>query len=418
MPTQPYTDTSLSGRDKLNPIRGLLIEDSATYAEFFALSLRRISNDAYTFAHATTMAEGERLLAENTFDVVVSDLGLPDAQGLETARRTLEAAGDTPVVLLTALRDEAVALQAVELGAEDYIPKGSDAALVYRSLGYAIARKYNRQQLQRMREQAAAAKVAHREAEAKAAMYEDLRVAQAAADAARAEKEEFMASLTHELRTPLHGIISFARLGATQHGVADRQRLGDFFRQIEASGQLLLSLVTDLLDLSKLESGHGELRLRWTSLGKHLEETSSEFYPILIEKNVTLEVQEGAADRCRFDVRLMKQVIRNLLSNALKFSSKGSVIRAGVECEGDVARLWVADQGPGIPDDELDTVFNKFCQSSTTPSEITGTGLGLTICREIVRAHQGRIWAENRVGGGSVFYVEIPAQAEPVPSGC
>jgi len=393
---------------------GLLIEDSPTYAEYFSLSLERSSGGTFDFAIAETLEQAEGLLKSCDFDIVVVDLGLPDAEGLDTAERTLHAAGDTPVVVLTGMRDQELAVEAVAKGAQDYLIKGSETAIIFRSLTYAIARKQNELQLMRMKEEAAVAAAAHREAEAKAALYEELKAAQAVAESAKTAKDAFMASVTHELRTPLHGVISFARLGATQYGVADRQRLGDFFRRIEASGELLLALVSDLLDLSKLESGHAGLQKRASSLEMKLRETGDEFYPMLAEKNVHLHVPGPAANLCSFDVRLMKQVMRNFLSNALKFSPVGGEIRTGVEYSEDTARLWVADAGPGIPEEEIETVFERFIQSSTTPGDSAGTGLGLTICREIIRAHQGRIWAENRPEGGAIFFAEIPAS--PVPA--
>jgi len=394
---------------KLQHQHGLLIEDSPTFAEFFSLSLRRITNDAFSFTNASTLEQAEQLMAGQKFDIVVVDLGLPDADGLETAERTIQAAGDTPVVVLTAVSDYDIAVQAVELGAQDFLPKGSAAAMIARSLSYAITRKQHELQLRRMRKEAAEVEAAHRQAAAKAQLYEELREALTDADAAKAAKEQFMTSVTHELRTPLHGVISFARLGATQYGVADRQRLGNYFRNIEASGQLLLTLVSDLLDLSKLESGQGELQLRNASLEDKLCETSDEFYPMLVEKNVSFQIENADARHCSFDVRLIKQLIRNLLSNALKFTPAGSTISAGIEYNDGNARIWVADEGCGIPEAETETIFDKFMQSSVTPCGTTGTGLGLTICREIVRAHQGRIWAENRVGGGAIFFAEFPA---------
>jgi signal transduction histidine kinase len=108
------------------------------------------------------------------------------------------------------------------------------------------------------------------------------------------------------------------------------------------------------------------------------------------------------------DVTRIQQVIRNLLSNAVKFSPTPGTIRLEVEQRGQTVRLSVWDEGPGIPADEVDAVFEKFVQSSYTQTNAGGTGLGLAICREIVTQHHGTIWAENRAEGGAIFFVELP----------
>lgn len=111
----------------------------------------------------------------------------------------------------------------------------------------------------------------------------------------------------------------------------------------------------------------------------------------------------------------IQQLVRNLLNNAIKFSNPGTTIEVHFHDEPDVIRVSVYDRGPGIPEAELETIFNKFIQSSTTKTGAGGTGLGLSICREIVTAHAGRIWAVNRPGGGAIFTFELPRQPEASP---
>jgi signal transduction histidine kinase len=129
-----------------------------------------------------------------------------------------------------------------------------------------------------------------------------------------------------------------------------------------------------------------------------------------------LEMRCGATDfhePVKLDSDKIKQVLRNLLNNAIKFSPQGGIIDVQIYGVDGFVRVSVLDEGPGIPPDELETVFDKFVQSSKTKTGAGGTGLGLAICQEIITAHRGRIWAENRLRGGAVFSFEIPLQLHP-----
>jgi signal transduction histidine kinase len=184
----------------------------------------------------------------------------------------------------------------------------------------------------------------------------------------------------------------------------------------------LMSLLNDLLDLSKLEAGQIEYDMECHNLKKMFDDLILEYNTILAEKGISLQFENNdinadvVCDKLRIE-----QVIHNLLSNAIKFTQDSREIliffkedqleienEAGIinTCEG--IRISVKDYGIGIPEDELDSVFEKFIQSSKTKTGAGGTGLGLSICREFVLAHNGKIWVENNPEGGTTFSFILP----------
>lgn len=233
--------------------------------------------------------------------------------------------------------------------------------------------------------------------------------AKAAAEAADQAKTEFVANISHELRTPLHGILSYAKFGLDETTAADQSELHEFFGNVSQCGRTLLNLVNDLLDLAKLESGRMNFEFQAMDLGDLVEAVAEEFRSSCAERKVAIRCQmPEEAITATVDPDRIKQVLRNLLSNAAKFSPPSGVIDVQIGQTDDMVVLSVRDEGPGIPPDEIEAVFDKFYQSSKPRAKYGGTGLGLAISREIVGGHQGRIWVENNTGVGCVFLVELP----------
>lgn len=234
------------------------------------------------------------------------------------------------------------------------------------------------------------------------------REARDTAEEASRSKSEFIANISHELRTPLQSIIGFSELGLRRAG--EQARLAAMFNDIHASGQRMLSLVNDLLDVSRLESTVGTIHLERTDLRGLVRGVLHELEPLATKRQLSLVAQLSEQPmRAKVDPLRFEQVLRNVVANALKFSPAGGT----VEIEGDVTeqgrwRVTVADRGPGIPEAELERVFDAFVQSSLTKDGSGGTGLGLAICRKIMQAHDGSIVARRREGGGAVFEIELP----------
>jgi signal transduction histidine kinase len=233
--------------------------------------------------------------------------------------------------------------------------------------------------------------------------------AKEAAEFANNAKSEFLANMSHELRTPLHGILSFARFGRKKLNVSTPEKLLQYFANIETCSNTLLHLVNQLLDLAKLESGTIQLETVHGDLQLLLRSVTAEFNAYAEERGVTIKIypHDGCTD-ARLDEKRIAQVIRNILSNALKMSPSGGTVAAWVLASDDDVGIQITDEGPGIPPDELESVFEKFVQSSRTKTGAGGTGLGLAICRETIALHGGRIWAENLEPQGAAISFHIP----------
>jgi signal transduction histidine kinase/CheY-like chemotaxis protein/CHASE3 domain sensor protein len=229
-------------------------------------------------------------------------------------------------------------------------------------------------------------------------------------------KSDFLANMSHELRTPLNSSLILAKLLADNpdENLTDEQV--KFARTIQSSGNDLLNLINDILDLSKIEAGHVEIRPETVALDRLAKDIQQIFQPIAQEKNLSFEID--IAPECPTtidtDVQRLEQVLKNLLSNAFKFTERGkvdlAVRRAG---DGQIA-LSVTDTGIGISEEQQQSVFEAFRQADGTISrKYGGTGLGLSISRELVRLLGGTIRLRSSQGAGSTFTVQIPDSYNP-----
>ena len=222
-------------------------------------------------------------------------------------------------------------------------------------------------------------------------------------------KNEFVHTISHDLRSPLTSVLGYTEL-IQRVGSINEQQI-EFLDRIRSSVESITSMVNDLLDLSRLEAGFDTRRelVHLENILKFALDTMEGQIQIN-DLNLKLEIGKELPELRGNPIRL-RQLLDNLISNAVKYSPKGSTIKVSLRSEDNQVIFSVADQGVGIPQSEQARIFEKFYRGSNVPEQVGGSGLGLAIVKSIVDSHQGRIWVESTMGKGSTFFVVLPAYA-------
>ena len=384
----------------------LLVEDEPDLMRGYA---RILSSEGYEIIQAATGEEGLRVAREARPDLVLLDVMLPDADGLEVCRRlkSEEDVRDAFVVMLSGQRTAAEhQAEAVAAGADGYLAKPIEpAALRAHVLAFLRIRQNEedlRESSRRYREQA-----------------DELREANRRLEEYNRLKAEFVANMSHELRTPLTAIIGFAQLAQLTRGGDGEmpKRYADAFERILRNGQHLLALINDVLDVSKIEAGRMKIHREHIDLVEVVQNAFGELQSLAERKG--LEYRLRVPERLPLaytDPLRVRQIVINLLSNAAKFTARGRV-EAELVAHGDAHfRIVVRDTGIGIEERSLSIIFERFRQvDGSMTRSASGVGLGLSIVRQIVDLLGGEIEVTSKVGEGSTFTVTLPLSA-PVGS--
>jgi signal transduction histidine kinase len=368
----------------------LLVEPDTSAATLFIEALRLRAADI-EISQAGTLQDGLAVLKERPCDVALVELKLSDSQGLATLAKLREDKPAMPIVVLTTIADEDIAITAIQQGAQDYLIKESvHYALISRSIRYAIERK--RIEL-------------------------ELLAAKATALAASAAKSEFLAHMSHEIRNPLTAIVNYAELLLEPEAPAEERHAA--IDTIRRNGLHLLEVVNDILDVSKVESRQFEIEPVECSPTQIVSEVLEMFQVRAAAKGLELTVhwKPGVPAKIVTDPFRLKQILVNLISNAVKFTNRGPV---RVEVSAVVNGSWgepalqviVSDTGIGISEEHCRRLFVGYRQSEAwIARQFGGTGLGLAISRELALKLGGDIRVESELGTGSTFTVSVAAVA-------
>ncbi len=383
------TECKVLDKSGIKDIRVLVVDDE----EYVRLSLRELlSYFGYQVVTATNGEDALRKLEQGRFDVAFVDVKIPEMNGIQLLARIKERFPDVSVIMMTGYATVENAIDAVKLGAYDFLRKPYDIEEVRVSINRLLEKR-------RLEEE-------HKKAEeVLQKTLAELEKKTEELEEANTELESFSYSVSHDLRAPLRAIIGFSKILIEDYA----DKVGDEGRRllniIQDNTKKMENLIDDLLALSRI--GRKEILLSDIDMYKLAETVFNEVKTLNPERNIKFQIKP--LPHVRGDEGLIRQVFFNLFSNAVKFTKtkENAIIEVGGYDEGSRCVYYVKDNGVGFNMEYSDKLFNAF-QRLHSEDEFEGTGIGLAIVKRIIIRHKGKIWAEGKENEGATFYFSLP----------
>lgn len=388
--------------------RILLIDDDRLNLRLLEVTLMELG---YYVTVATKGSDGIALCEREKPALVMLDIVMPDLSGLDILTAIKQHDPSVAVIMMTAHGSEELAVEAMKLGASDYLVK----PINYQRVGTVVKEHLEKSRLRAAEERLSrqlresSLELLHRVAELEEARRK-LEQTHKELERANMLKTEFVSVVSHELRTPLTNVRGYVELllDGTAGDINATQQ--EYLEIVQANCDRLIAIVNDLLDISRIESGNLSLHFQRLVLQDLIHEVTRSLAPQFEEKNIALQLHLAKDDLPILgDRERVIQILNNLLSNARKYTPRGGRVDVKAYRDNDFVQVDIADTGIGIPAHDQPHIFEKFYRAENSFVEETrGTGLGLAIAKSLVELHRGRIWLESEVGKGSTFSFCLP----------
>jgi signal transduction histidine kinase len=374
--------------------RVLVVDDEELNVRFLSTFLRR---KGYAVESADRGLVALRMIESQMPDIILLDAMMPEMDGFEVCRRLRENPKTRllPVIMVTALHSVEDEVKALDSGADDFLPKPINNLEL-------IARLRSQLRIKSLHDELAEHKVQLEEKNKKLEELQGLR-------------DSLTQMVVHDLKNPLTGIMGCTELlASSMDGMSDKHRA--IVRKIEESSMTMLKMITDMLDISRMEENKVQLRKEHFYISELFDANMNELSPMMAKNNIRACVEiEERMPPMEADKDLIHRVVANLLHNAVKHSMKNGRVwlRASYDPSIPGAQISVKDEGEGVPAEYREKIFEKFAQADLKKLGLkTDRGLGLTFCKLAVEAHGGRIWVDSEVGKGSEFRFYVPLAAQ------
>ncbi|MEH1938154.1 MAG: hybrid sensor histidine kinase/response regulator [Nostoc sp.] len=377
-------------------VKILLIEDNLAEAKLLQEFLMQAQSQEFTLVHVKRLGEALQELTQCNYDVILLDLTLPDSEGLSSLPPLIGQAPSVAIVVLTNTNDEELAIEAVRQGAQDYLVKRQvNPDVLVRSLRYAIERKQLLESLRTVNQTL------------------QIRVEERTAELVKANelnqfRSEFVSMFSHDIRNPLNTILLAAGLLQNYDEKLTKEKKLNHLQMIRSAIKNMGQLLDEVSFIGKADSGRLECELIRLDLEAFCRQLVEEVRLMAGEKHLTLVFASfGQLGEAQWDKSLLRHILSNLLTNAIKYSLSGGLVHFELIGQEKTVIFRIQDWGIGIPKEDQKRLFQPFGRADNVGT-IPGTGLGLAIAKKSVEAHGGEIVVNSQVGVGTTFTVTLP----------